>query len=282
MAIYRQTASRNNAVGLRIPPRLFIAVIIALISVVTYCSRQQTNTVTGRTQAIALTTEQEIYLGQQMAPQMAAQFGNEVRDPAAQALVDAVGARLLAAMPAEYPDYPFDFHLLADEQTVNAFALPGGQIFITAALFQRLETEGQLAGVLGHEIGHVLGRHSAARMAKAELTQGLVGAAGVAGSDVIGQHGATQIAGAVGNMMMLKYGRSDELEADALGLQFMADANYDPRALIRVMEILREASGGASRPEWSSSHPDPGNRITKIEERLAVMFPRGIPAGMTP
>ncbi len=282
MAIYRHTASRDNAVGLRIPPRLFIAIVIALISVVTYCSRQQMNSVTGRTQAIALTTEQEIYLGQQMAPQMAAQFGNEVRDAAAQALVDAVGAKLLAAMPEEYPDYPFEFHLLADEQTVNAFALPGGQIFITAALFNRLETEGQLAGVLGHEIGHVLGRHSAAQMAKAELTRGLVGAAGVAGSNVIGQHGATQVAGAVGNMMMLKYGRADELEADALGLQFMADANYDPRALIRVMQILREASGGASRPEWSSSHPDPGNRISKIEERLRVLFPQGIPAGMTP
>ncbi|MFN5943699.1 MAG: M48 family metalloprotease [Phycisphaerae bacterium] len=282
MAIYRHTASRDNAVGLRVPPRLFIAIIIALISVVTYCSRQQMNSVTGRTQAIALTTEQEIYLGQQMAPQMAAQFGNEVRDAGAQALVDAVGAKLLAAMPEEYPDYPFDFHLLADAQTVNAFALPGGQIFITAALFNRLETEGQLAGVLGHEIGHVLGRHSAAQMAKADLTRGLVGAAGVAGSDVMGQRGATQIAGAVGNMMMLKYGRADELEADALGLQFMADANYDPRALIRVMEILREASGGASRPEWSSSHPDPGNRISKIEERLRMMFPQGIPAGMTP
>ncbi len=282
MAIYRHTASRDNAVGLRVPPRLFIAIIIALISVVTYCSRQQMTSVTGRTQAIALTTEQEIYLGQQMAPQMAAQFGNEVRDAGAQALVDAVGAKLLAAMPEEYPDYPFDFHLLADAQTVNAFALPGGQIFITAALFNRLETEGQLAGVLGHEIGHVLGRHSAAQMAKAELTRGLVGAAGVAGSDVMGQRGATQIAGAVGNMMMLKYGRADELEADALGLQFMADANYDPRALIRVMEILREASGGASRPEWSSSHPDPGNRISKIEERLRMMFPQGIPAGMTP
>ena len=282
MAIYRHTASRDNAVGLRVPPRLFIAIIIALISVVTYCSRQQMNSVTGRTQAIALTTEQEIYLGQQMAPQMAAQFGNEVRDAGAQALVDAVGAKLLAAMPEEYPDYPFDFHLLADAQTVNAFALPGGQIFITAALFNRLETEGQLAGVLGHEIGHVLGRHSAAQMAKAELTRGLVGAAGVAGSDVMGQRGATQVAGAVGNMMMLKYGRADELEADALGLQFMADANYDPRALIRVMEILREASGGASRPEWSSSHPDPGNRISKIEERLRMMFPQGIPVGMTP
>ncbi len=282
MAIYRHTASRDNAVGLRIPPRLFIAIVIALMSVVTYCSRQQMNSVTGRTQAIALTTEQEIYLGQQMAPQMAAQFGNEVRDAGAQALVDAVGAKLLAAMPEEYPDYPFDFHLLADAQTVNAFALPGGQIFITAALFNRLETEGQLAGVLGHEIGHVLGRHSAAQMAKAELTRGLVGAAGVAGSDVMGQRGATQIAGAVGNMMMLKYGRADELEADALGLQFMADANYDPRALIRVMEILREASGGASRPEWSSSHPDPGNRISKIEERMRMMFPQGIPAGMTP
>ncbi|HLP85210.1 MAG TPA: M48 family metalloprotease [Phycisphaerales bacterium] len=282
MAIYRQNTSRENAVGLRIPPRLFIAVIIGLISVVTYCSRQQMNTVTGRTQAIALTPEQEIYLGQQMAPQMAAEFGNELRDPQAQALVDAVGERLLRAMPAEYPDYPFEFHLLADQRTVNAFALPGGQVFITAALFSRLETEGQLAGVLGHEIGHVLGRHSAERMAKTELGQGIVGAVGVAGSDVIGQHGATQIAGAVSNMMLLKYGRQHELESDALGLQFMANAKYDPRAMIRVMEILRESSGGAASPEWSRSHPDPGNRIIKIQEWIDQMYPNGVPAGLTP
>jgi predicted Zn-dependent protease len=280
MAIYRQHTSRDNAVGLRIPPRLFIAAIVALVSLVTFCSRVQTNTVTGQRQAIALSQEQEIYLGQQMAPQMAAEFGNELPDREAQAFVDAVGAKLVASMPEEYPDYPFEFHLLADQQTVNAFALPGGQVFITAALFNRLETEGQLAGVLGHEMGHVLGRHSAARMAKAELTQGLVGAVGVAGSDVIGQHGATQIAGAVGNMMMLKYGRGDENEADQLGLRFMTGANYDPRALIRVMEILREASGGASRPEWSSSHPDPGNRITNIERWIRQNYPQGVPAGM--
>jgi predicted Zn-dependent protease len=282
MAIYRQSASRDNAVGLRIPPKLFIAAIIAVISLVTYCSRQQMNTVTGRKQAIAMSFDQEVAMGLQAAPQMAAEFGGEHPDQRAQSLVDAVGARLLKGMPPEYPPYPFEFHLLADDRTVNAFALPGGQVFITAALFERLETEGQLAGVLGHEIGHVLGRHSAAQMAKAELTQGLVGAAGVAGSDVVGPRGAAQMAGVVGNMMMLKYGRADELESDYLGLQFMANANYDPRALIRVMEILREASGGASRPEWTSSHPDPGNRIAEIERHLRAMFPQGVPAGLDP
>lgn len=196
--------------------------------------------------------------------------------------MDAVGKQIVQSLPDDAPQYQFDFHLLADMKTVNAFALPGGQVFITAALLERLETRGQLAGVLGHEVGHVLGRHSAEQMSKAQLTQGMVGAATVAASDYADPRATQQIASMVGNMIMLKYGRGDELESDKLGLQFMYSAGYDPRSLIRVMEILREASGGSHQPEFMSSHPDPGNRIERIQQELAAMFPGGVPEGLTP
>ncbi len=212
---------------------------------------------------------------------MAQQFGGLHHDTQARQLVSAVGQQLVATLPPEAPRYPFEFHLLADPKTVNAFALPGGQIFITAALLERLETRGQLAGVLGHEIGHVLGRHSAEQMAKAQLTQGLVGAATVGASDYANPRATQQIAGMVGNMVMLKYGRGDELESDKLGLRFMYAAGYDPRSLIQVMEILREASGGSKQPEFMSSHPDPGNRIEHIQQEIQALFPGGVPEGLT-
>lgn len=274
----------------RIPLKLIIGLVIAGFALFRYWSSYQPNQVTGQKQAIALTVPQEIALGLQSAPQMAREFGGLSADASAAANVKRVGRTLVDALPpsARTPDgahvYPYDFHLLADPKTVNAFALPGGQIFITQALYSRLKTEGQLAGVLGHEIGHVLGRHSAERIAKTELMQGLVGAATVAGSDVgDGGRMAQAASSTVANMLILKYGRGDELEADLLGLRFMAAAGYDPRSLIAVMEILEQASGGGSgRPEFTSTHPNPGNRIERIKEHLAEMFPKGVPGTLKP
>lgn len=265
----------------RIPPRLLIAGVIAVVAILGYFGKTSLNPVTGKKQHISLSPQQEVAIGLQSAPEMIRQMGGEHPDPDAQRLVDTVGAKLVAVLPAEATPYPYEFHLLADAKTVNAFALPGGQVFITAALLSRLETEGQLAGVLGHEIGHVIGRHSAERMAKAELTQGLVQAVGVAGSDGSGPNTAAQLAAMVGNFINLKYGREDELESDKLGLRVMHDAGYDPRAMIGVMEILEKASGGSSQPEFASTHPNPGNRVERIKEHLAQLFPQGIPDGLT-
>lgn len=266
----------NNRQGprFRIPPRLVIGAVIALIAVGGYFANSSKNPITGRTQHISMSPQQEIAIGLQSAPEMAQQFGGLSQDQQATALVKDVGRKLISRLPSEATPYPFDFHLLADPKTVNAFALPGGQIFITEALFSRLETEGQLAGVLGHEAGHVLARHSAAQMAKSQLTQGLVQAVGVASSDTAaGAQSAAQIAQMVGGFINLKYGREDEIEADRLGLRFMRASGYDPRAMIRVMEILKQASGGSSQPEFMSTHPDPGNRIERIQAELEELFP---------
>jgi predicted Zn-dependent protease len=264
---------------------MVMAGIIVLIALGGYFALPvSTNPVTGSKQRLALTVDQEIALGLQAAPDMAQQFGGESDDLAAQASVDEIGGRLVSTIPKDAAPYPFDFHVLADPQTVNAFALPGGQVFITTGLLSRLETEGQLAGVLGHEIGHVLGRHSAAQMAKSQLFQGLAGAAAVGTYDP--EHPSSQMGGMAAamaaQMVTLKYGRNDELESDRLGVRFMADAGYDPNSMIRVMEILREAGGGRSQPEFMSSHPDPGNRIEHIKEAIAEAFPSGVPAGLKP
>jgi len=257
--------------------RLAIGAFIALIAVVGYMSKSTTNPVTGQSQRVALSVDQEIVLGLQALPQMAAQHGGEDLDQRDQQLIDHIGAVLVSAIERDTP-WQWEFHLLADPNTINAFALPGGQVFITRALYDRLETEGQLAGVLGHEIGHVIERHGAQRMAKQQLTQGLVGAAGVAGDS----RTAAQMAAAIGNLVNMSYGRDDELESDGWGIELMVNAGYDPRAMIGVMEILRDAGGGGRQAEFFSTHPDPENRIGKIEAAIHALYPNGVPDGLKP
>jgi predicted Zn-dependent protease len=252
------------------------------VAIVSYYSNSSVNPVTGRTQHVALTPQQEVALGMRSAPEMARQFGGLSSDTKATELVKRVGAKIVSVLPAGGPAYPFEFHLLADRQTVNAFALPGGQIFITEALLGRLSTEGQVAGVLGHEAGHVVGRHSAEQMAKAQLAQGLVTAAGAASDPTAGLN-AGDIAAMVGKFKLLQYGREHELESDELGVKFMAAAGYDPRAMIQVMDVLAKASGGGGNgPDFMSTHPSPGNRAEVLREIIARTYPNGVPGGLVP
>jgi predicted Zn-dependent protease len=256
--------------------RLIVAALIALFAVISYFGKTSVNPVTGETQRVAMTPEQEVAIGLKAAPEMAAQMGGLSQNPKARELVQRVGARLLQASAAKGTPYKFSFHVLADPRTVNAFALPGGPIFITEGLLRQLRTEGELAGVLGHEIGHVLARHSSERLAKQQLTQGLISAV-VVGS---GDYTSAQIAQVAGNMINMKYGREDELESDALGLRIAFEAGYDPRAMAGVMEVLAKASGGSRQPEFSSTHPAPENRQARIKEEIAKRFPSGVPDGL--
>jgi len=257
--------------------RLVMAAIMVAFAVLSYYGMKEENPITGEKQAVGLSQEQEVVLGLQSAPEMADQFGGLDPDPSVQSDVAAIGNKVVSQSVAAKTPYKFQFHVLADPDTVNAFALPGGPVFITRALLSRLGNEAQLAGVLGHEVGHVVGRHSSEQIAKSQLAQGLVGAVGVATSD----QQATQLASFVAQMAQMKYGRQDELQADALGVDLMASAGYDPRTLIEVMEILAKASGGSRQPEFFSTHPDPGNRAEQIRQQIAAKFPGGVPAELT-
>ncbi|HEX2332288.1 MAG TPA: M48 family metallopeptidase, partial [Burkholderiales bacterium] len=243
---------------------------------ITYYSSTSENPLTGEKQRVAMSPEQEIALGYKSAPEMAAQLGGLSQNEKARALVREVGERLVARSVAAKSPYKFSFHVLADSRTVNAFALPGGPIFITEGLLRLLKTEAELAGVLGHEIGHVIARHSSERLAKQQLTQGLLSAL-VIGS---GDYTTAQIGQMVGSMINMSYGREDELESDALGIRIMAEVGYDPRALIRVMEVLAQASGGSRQPEFFSTHPAPENRSARIREEIAKRFPNGVPQSL--
>jgi len=263
-------------------PRLILAIIVAVIALLGYYGMREHNPFTGETQHIGITRDQEVALGLQSAPAMAQEFGGLDEDPELRALVEEVGNRLATRSVAVRSGYAFSFHLLRDPQTVNAFALPGGPVFITRGLLDRLDHEAQLAGVLGHEVGHVIGRHSAEHIAQSQLVQGLVGAVGLAASDEDGRNRAAEAAAAVvGQMVQLRYGRDDELQADTLGVRLMAEAGYDPRALVDVMRVLAEAGGGRETPEFMSSHPDPGNRDALIRSVIEHHWPDGVPAELT-
>jgi predicted Zn-dependent protease len=264
---------------------IVIALVMAVFALFRYFGSSQVNTVTGEKQHIAgITAQQEIALGLQAAPQMIQQYGGESQNARLRQVVAAVGQRIIQGSDATKTPYQYKFTLLDDERTVNAFALPGGQIFMTDALANRLKTEGQFAGVLAHETGHVIAKHGAEHIAKQQLTQGLTGAAVLATYDPnnpSSQRSAAIIA-ALGQLVNMKYGREDELEADRLGVRLMSKAGYDPRAMIQVMEILKASAGGGRQPEFFSTHPNPDNRIQKIQAAIKQEFPNGIPAGLKP
>jgi predicted Zn-dependent protease len=262
-----------------------MALLLAAFAIFGYFANTEINPVTGEKQRVGMNVGQERALGLQAAPQMAAEMGGVVdpRDPDAQ-LVATVGRKLVVeglAAKSPYADN-FNFHLLADPETVNAFALPGGQVFITRGLYTRLQDEAELAGVLGHEIGHVVNRHGAEHMATGQLGQLLTVAVGVASDDGGGRGDMARMAAMMANQMLqLRYGRQDETESDAFGIVTLRDAGYDPRAMLDVMEILKAASGDQHPPEMLSSHPLPETRIDDIKLVLNKEWPNGPPANLT-
>jgi predicted Zn-dependent protease len=278
----QQRRQRRRSIFSGMKLRLMIGAAIVLFSVFRFYSKGQTNPVTGKTQRVDMTIGQEVAMGLQSAPSM----GALSRDRQSTLEVERVGAILVSCLeqelykrepPVRNP-YDFNFHLLADRQRINAFALPGGQVFITQSLFDKLQgSEAMLAGVLGHEIGHVIERHGSERMAKGSFIKGLVGAAGVMG----GSTSSASAASYVGNMMQMKYGRGDELESDEWGVKLMLIAGYNPEELLGVMDILEKSAGGGGGPEFMSTHPRPANRkeyikgiLSKIPKEILDSSPR--------
>jgi predicted Zn-dependent protease len=258
--------------------RLILALVFAVVGVFNYVGTVSENPITGERQRVQLTPEQEIVLGQEARGEMIAQFGGLYPDETVQSYIDRIGQQVVQQSVAAETPYPFEFSVLNDPNTINAFALPGGQVFITAALLSRLSSEAQLAGVLGHEVGHVVARHGAEHLARQQLGVALVNAIALAASDdpSSGRQAAI-LAQAVNQLVNLRYGREDELESDRLGFELMTAADYTPEGLVELMEILNSAASGGRSPDFLSTHPNPRNRVERLEELIAETYPNGIP-----
>ena len=269
--------------GWGIPLQWILGAIIAIVGLVVYFNHTSINPTTGEKQHVNLTPQQEIALGLQAEGQIAAQMGGEVppSDPQA-GKVEYVGERVWRKSQAKLSPYPFHYHLLRDMRTVNAFALPGGEVFITKGLLDRLTTEGGLAGVLGHESGHVVERHVAQQMAKSELGKFLVSGAAVAASANRHPFSDTAIAAVINHVAQLHFSRYDESQADEKGLEYMTEAGYDPRAMLHVMQVLQQVTDeqGGRPPQILQTHPYPEARMRQINQWIHQHYPDGVPPNL--
>jgi predicted Zn-dependent protease len=229
------------------------------------------NPVTGKPQLSLVSEEQEIELGKESAEEVKASMGTYT-DPKLQAYVSALGTRMAAR--SERPKLPWSFTVI-DDAAVNAFALPGGPIFVTRGILTYLNSEAELAGVLGHEIGHITARHSVSQISKAQLAQLGLGVGAIL-SPAVAKYG--QVAGAGLQLLFLKYGRDAEREADELGFRYMREQGFAASEMQKVFTTLARSSaaaGGGRLPAWLSTHPDPGERAEVAAERAAAVPPGG-------
>ncbi|MEI7767803.1 MAG: M48 family metallopeptidase [Phycisphaerae bacterium] len=228
--------------------------------------------------------QEQVQMGLKFAPEFEAQGKGKLADTVVQNYVASVGQRVVAAIPPEHKrDFKYTFTVLNDP-AVNAFALPGGPVYITRGLLEQLTNEAELAFVLGHEAGHVVAEHSARQMSKQQEMGLLLGAAQV-GAGYAGQEyattaqitlAATQVAA---QMYTLKYSRDEEYQADSLGVRYTTAAGYDPRAGLTVMDTLERSAGGGGGSEWFATHPSSPNRHAEIQRQIADKYQVQIDSG---
>jgi predicted Zn-dependent protease len=227
------------------------------------------NPATGKRQIALISEQQEIAMGLESAKGAEAQYGR-YPDDELQAYVSEIGQRLAAA--SERPQLPWSFTVI-DDPTVNAFALPGGQIFVTRGILTHFNSEAELASVLGHEIGHVTARHSVEQLSTQQLASLGLGVAMIASEDMRPYGG--MIAQGM-QLMFLKFSRDDESQSDMLGLRYMTRTGYDPNEMPKMFVTLgriSELQGGGRIPAWASTHPDPVNREQDTYDRIAALPP---------
>lgn len=243
-------------------PRLKVLAAVSLTIGLAACS---TNPTTGRSQFDILSRDDEIKMGISSKPEMLKEYGGEVQNADARAYVTNLGKQLAAQTEGDNPSLPWEFSLLNSE-VINAFALPGGKVFVSKGLAIKMTNEAQLAGVLGHEIGHVTARHindRVVRQAGASLGTSILAAVIGGGGDAIG---------GLAGVTLMSFDREQENEADTLGMRYMVKIFYNPIGQLQVMEILKKEAGTPNQPEFLSTHPIPDTRIKRIQQIIETDY----------
>lgn len=220
--------------------------------------------------------QEDIRLGKQVAVDAEKQLPS-CNDPKVDAYLSELGEKLIAKLPTGGVEYPFEFHCVNDK-AINAFALPGGYVFVNRGAIEAADNEAQLAGVMAHELAHVALRHGTSEATKAQAAQtgvGILGAifGGNAGGALLTELGRFSAGG-----VLLRYSRSAETQADVVGTQVLYDAGYDPRALAQFFEKIEAESKGQNPPEFFSDHPNPEHRVERVQEEIDKLG--GLPRNM--
>ncbi|HEX7010284.1 MAG TPA: M48 family metallopeptidase [Phycisphaeraceae bacterium] len=244
------------------------AALALTLATVTGC---QVNPATGQQQFNVLSEAEEVRIGEQAVPEFLAQYGGELPSPEVVNHVRELGHKLARA--SERPDLPWEFHVV-DSDVVNAFALPGGKVFVTRGMLEQLENEAQLAAVLGHEIGHVTAQHVGQQMSRQIGLEAGLAAIGLAVGQSESQWLQVLGVGAEvgGGLYLLQFSRQQELEADQLGMRYMTRVNYNPVGALQLLQILKRESQGEPL-EFLSTHPLPQTRIDAVEGRIREDYP---------
>ncbi|MEQ9452003.1 MAG: M48 family metalloprotease [Pseudomonadales bacterium] len=267
----------------RLSHRIAVVILLPVCLLIASCVTE-VSPVTGESQAYGYSWQQELQLGKQADADIVRQFG-VYDDPGLQSYVASVANTVLTHSDFRRPDTPeryrntqFTFRVL-DSPVVNAMALPGGYVYVTRGLLAHVNDEAQLAVVLGHEIAHVAARHASRQALRAQVSQlGLVAGA-IVGQQVLGQPGVAenilQLGGSGLQLVLMKYGRDAEREADALGAEYASGERYAvPRAEGFFRTLERLSAGNGSLPTWQSTHPDPGERARTLRNYQSA---RGVP-----
>lgn len=241
--------------------RLFnLFFVVLMLALASGCSK---NAATGRNQFILVSAANVSAMGEAAKPELIEQYGGEVASPELRDYVSRIGRVVAKQVEPEFKHIKWEFTTL-DSDIINAFALPGGKVFVSKGLIAKFSTEAQLAGVLGHEIGHVTARHVDERLSQVAVAEFGLGMLGKSSNSDYANLAAKMITQGT----LLKFNRDQEQESDALGIKYMARAGYDPRGMLEVLEILAEASEGSQNLEILSTHPDPKRRIKTVQAML--------------
>ena len=214
--------------------------------------------------------QDDVRLGREASRQVTQQFPL-LNDNQTERYVESIGARLVAALPSEFQQPAFDYQFdVVNARDINAFALPGGPMYVNRGMIEAAKNEGEMAGVMAHEISHVALRHATAQATKQSSIGSQLGTIGlILGGAILGGQGGAQLGAMGAQVINTRYSRDYETQADVLGSQIMANAGYDPRDLANMFQTIQQQSGGGRAPEWMSSHPDPGNRFQNINREAS-------------
>ncbi len=250
--------------------RSFIAaVIISTLSLVPLAATAQTRVNMPKNK---YKVQDDVKIGRDASVEVEKQFPI-LNDAQAQRYVETVGEKLVTAIPPQFRQPAFDYRFkVVNARDINAFALPGGSMYVNRGMIEAAKNEGEVAGVMAHEISHVALRHATAQQTKLNnpLNQ-ILGIGAILGGAILGGQTGAQLGQMVVAGSFLRYSRDYETQADILGAQILADAGYDPRDLANMFRTIEQESGGGRAPEWLSSHPDPGNRYQKINQEASML-----------